>query len=264
MKSLDLLLQTSPSWVRIENKWMDGANVIASPPTVGNKTPRDFHLEMRPSKQRGVRVMEEKKHRQLPNFCLERHINPNSTFCLYFGSEAELTDQDSAVAWWSNLGDFLNNQDYAEKRGVWPLGAGLSHGDAAHEQIAMENLAEPLGWKDDLWRAMFRGKGWMAERLPRVSKTLDRVLNARTPCPRGCKWKHKLLRKESCKIEDCYSDCKKQHKPVLRVKCPNREVIEALVLHEHRRQKIEARIVDDLVQEGKRCCGTMKICPLRN
>lgn len=96
--------------------------------------------------------------------------------------------------------------------------------------------------------------------ITRVSKTHDRVLNARTPCPRGCKWKHKLLRQEICTMEGCHSDCKKQHKPILRADCPNRDVIEKLVLHEHRRQEIEARIVDELVQEGNRCCGTMKIC----
>jgi hypothetical protein len=89
------------------------------------------------------------------------------------------------------------------------------------------------------------------------------VLNVRMPCPRGCTWKHKLRRKNSCVVDACYSDCAKKHKPVLRTECPNRKVIEGIILHEHNRRKIEARIINDLHSEGKRCCGTMDRCPLR-
>jgi hypothetical protein len=207
--------------------------------------------------------MEQAERRQFPDFCLERHINPNSTFCLFFRSEAKLQAPDEAVAWWFGLDSFLNNQVYAERRRVWPLGAGLSHGSAADEQVAMEELAEPLGWIDELWRGMFRGKGWLSKRLPRVSKAHARVVTARRPCPRGCTWKHNGLRGASCKTESCYGSCKKMHKPILRAECPHREAVEALVLHEHRRREIEASIVRELVQEGKQCCGTMKFCPLR-
>ncbi len=93
--------------------------------------------------------MEQPEHRQLPEFCLERHINADSTFCLYLDFVAKLGDEDAARSWWSSLGTFLNNQIYAEKHRVWPLESGLSHGDAAHEQLAMENLAESVGWKDE-------------------------------------------------------------------------------------------------------------------
>jgi hypothetical protein len=263
MNSLNLILQNRPPWVEIEDKRNNGANILASPPAAGGRAAHTFRLNVRSSKQGGLAVKEQPEHRQLPTFCLERHINPDGTFCLYFNSGAQLNDADAAISWWSSLGTFLSNQLYAEKRSVWPLEAGLSHGDAAREQLAMEELAAPLGWKDDIWRAMFRGRGWMAEQLPRVSKQIDRVLNARAPCPRGCTWKHRLLRQKSCVSATCYSDCGKKHKPVPRAQCPNRYLVEALVLREHRRQKIEAEIVNKLVQEGKRCCGTMKRCPLR-
>lgn len=263
MNSLQLLLQNSPPWVTIEKRWKDGAAVTASPSLASGRAEREFYLELRPSDRHGVCVMEQAERRQFPEFCLERHINPSSTFCVFFRSEARLRDPEEAAAWWSSLGSFLNNQVYAEKHRVWPLAAGLSHGDAAGEQVAMEELAEPLGWKDELWRGMFRGKGWMSKRLPRVSKALARVVNARMPCPRGCTWKHRRLRQKSCEAQSCYADCKKQHKPVLRADCPYRETVEALVLHEHRRREIEARIVAELIEEGKRCCRTMKMCPLR-
>lgn len=263
MRSLDLLLENRPPWTSIERRSSAGAEITASPPGAGGGAARTFRLSLRPSSKRGVCVMEQASNRQLPESCIERHINSDGSFCVFFGSESEITDQHAATSWWSSLATYLNNQRYAEKHKVWPLASGLSHGDAAHEQIAMENLAEPLGWKDDLWRAMFRGKAWIAGRLPRASKDLDRVLNVRTPCPRGCTRKHKLLRKRSCETQDCYTDCAKQHKPVLRAECPNRAVVEALVLHEHRRRKIESEIVEGLLKKGKRCCGTMKNCPLR-
>jgi hypothetical protein len=182
---------------------------------------------------------------------------------VFFRSETRLSGSEQAASWWSSLCAFLNNQVYAEKHRVWPLAAGLSHGDAAGEQLAMEELAEPLGWRDELWRGMFRGKGWMSKRLPRVSKAPARVVNARSPCPRGCTWKHKGLRRDSCKTESCYRSCKKLHKPILRAECPHREAIEALILLEHRRREIEARIVEELIAEGKRCCESMNLCPLR-
>ena len=207
--------------------------------------------------------MEQKGRRQLPAFCLERHINPDNSFCLYFESEAKLADIDAAVFWWSSLGSFVVNQVYAERYGVWPLAAGLSHGDAAREQLAMEALAEPLGWRDDILRAMFRGKGWMAQRLPRVSKSGNRIVNSRSACPRGCTRKHKLLRRKSCELSSCDPQCKKQHKMILRADCPDRTVIESLVLHEHRRRQIEARIANELIEKGYNCCGTMESCPLR-
>ncbi len=263
MNSLNLLLQNLPPWVKIENRSKDEANVIASPLTVGGSSSHDYYLRLKLSHQNGISVAEQPKHRQFPEFCLERHINPDSTFCIFLGSEAPLKDDEAANVWWSHLGKFLNDQLYAEKRKLWPLEAGLSHGDAAYIQLKREKLAEPLGWRDDIWRAIFRGKGWMAKHLPRVSKEQDRVLNARTPCPRNCTWKHKRLRKKPCVTEQCNPSCRKQHRPILRAKCPHRGLIEDLILLEHQRRKIEAKLVQDLLSKGKGCCGSMVLCPLR-
>ncbi len=194
---------------------------------------------------------------------LSCHINPGGTFCLEYGSEDRLGDVDAANRWWSSLESFLHNQEYAAKRGEWPLAAGLSHGQAALEQLAMEEIAKPLGWTDELLGGMFRGRGWLARNLPRVTRTLDRVVNARTPCPRGCTWKHKSLRKNSCELDSCETGCRKLHKPVLRANCPNRRIIEEIVLREHRRRAIEAAIAADLKKQKAQCCGSMKNCPIR-
>lgn len=262
MNSVNLLLQSLPPWIEIEERKNGESKLIATPPLPGGGPSHEFRLVLRPSSQGGVTVIEQDARRKFPDFCLERHINPDSTFCLYYGSEEPLVDSDAAIGWWSSLATFLANQIYADRHHVWPLAAGLSHGDAAQEQLKMEAISEPLGWKDEILRSMFRGKGWLAENLPRLSKGGHRIVNSRSPCPRGCTWKHKLLRRKSCDNDGCYSDCQRQHKSILRRDCPHRSAIEKLVLHEHRRLKIEENITKKLLAAGKKCCGTMKFCPL--
>ncbi len=265
MTSLRLLLDNIPAWVKLEEYQGARARITASLPSAASDLGRQFQLELAKSDKGGVQVKELPVSRALPSFCLERHINGDGTFCIYFGSEAALDDADAAISWWGCLEVFLSNQIYAEKRAVWPLERGLSHGDAAKEQLAMEALVESLpGWKDEILKALFRGKGWLAGKLPRASKSLDRVLNVRAPCPRGCTRKHKLLRKQSCEVVTCNPGCVRRHVPLVRASCPHRSVVEELVLREYRRRRIEAEIIDHLIQQGLRCCGTMRICPVRD
>jgi len=264
MNSLRLLLENCPIWVEIQRKSRDRATIVVAPPLAGSVDPVRYCLELALTDKGGVSVREPSEHRRFPEFCMERHINPGGTFCLEYGSEDRLGGVDAANRWWSSLETFLHNQEYAAKRRKWPLAAGLSHGEAALEQLAMEELAKPLGWTDELLGGMFRGRGWLAEKLPRATKKLDRVVNARTPCPRGCTWKHKSLRKNSCDMDSCEIGCRKQHKPILRANCPNRRAIEEIVLREHRRRAIEAAITTDLKQKKTKCCGTMRNCPLQD
>lgn len=263
MNSLTLLLKNYPNWVEIQHKRKDGTAIVVAPPLVGASDPTQYFLELALTDNQGISVKEQTECRRFPEFCMERHINPGGTFCLEFGSDDKLVDSDAANRWWSSLESFLHNQEYAVKRRDWPLASGLSHGEAAREQLAMEELAQPLGWTDELLSGMFRGRGWLARNLPRATKELDRLVNARTPCPRGCTWKHKLLRNKSCELESCEDGCRKQHKPILRPNCPNRQAVEELALREYRRRAIEAEIVSSLKKKKIQCCGTMKNCPLR-
>lgn len=263
MSSLKLLSENCPDWVEIQQKSWCRATIVVAPPLAGSVDPVRYYLDLALTDKGGVSVCEQSEHRRFPEFCMERHINPGGTFCLEYGSEDRLSDVDAANRWWSSLESFLHNQEYAAKRGEWPLAAGLSHGQAALEQLAMEELAKPLGWTDELLGGMFRGRGWLARNLPRVTRTLDLVVNARTPCPRGCTWKHRSLRKNSCELDSCETGCRKLHKPVLRANCPNRRIIEEIVLREHRRRAIEAAIVADLKKQKAQCCGSMKNCPIR-
>jgi len=263
MTPIKILISTMPTWVTLEANRYNEVDLIASPPVLGSNDAKQFFLKLRESPQNGVQVIEQYHKRQLPEFCLERHINPDHTFCLYYGSESPIQSQSGAMDWWLGLSAFLANQLYAETYEVWPLAAGLSHGDAANYQLKMEALADPLGWKDDLLKSIFRGKGWLAERLPRISKNQDRVLNARSPCPRGCTQKHKILRNKPCSYSSCFRNCQKQHRSIPRINCPHRSVVEQLILLEHKRRSKERNIINTLKKNGKRCCGTMRDCPLR-
>ncbi len=263
MSSFDLILKNTPNWATVDTSRSDFARISASPPLEGGKPQTTFRLELRISASGGIKAFEQSDCRQWPGFCLERHINSDGSFCVFYRSENRIEDDEQATLWWSHLCSYINNQVFADRFKVWPQGAGLSHGEAAVEQVAMEMLAEPLGWKEELWQGMFRRSGWLAEKLPRVSKDKAIVLNSRSPCPRGCTRKHKGLRKHSCVSLECIPGCRKEHKPILRAECPHREPIEQIILHEHRRQMIEADIVQDLYRDGHRCCQSMKHCPLR-
>lgn len=264
MNSLSLILKNAPAWASVASNRPGLALVSASPPLEGGKPSRTFHIELHISSSGGIRALEQYEHRQWPSFCLERHINPDSSFCVFYGSESKIEDDEQAALWWSHFASYINNQVYADRYKVWPQGAGLSHGDAAVEQVAMEAVADPLGWREELWQGMFRRSGWLAKKLPRISKDKTRVVNSRSPCPRGCTRKHKASRKKSCVPLECAPGSKKTHRSILRAECPNRETVEKIILHEHRRRAIEREMVQKLYQQGHRCCGTMKQCPLRD
>lgn len=156
---------------------------------------------------------------------------------------------------------FLLHQEYAQKYAVWPLEGGLSHGDAARIQEKMEELAAPLGWKEEILVGMFRSKGWLANSLPKASRRLDRLLNSRTPCPRGCTRQADSDRSIVCRPADAGPEGK-DGKPILRAECPNRSALERIALLEHRRRKAQNNFIKEIRKDAWECCGTMNNCPL--
>lgn len=156
---------------------------------------------------------------------------------------------------------FLLHQEYAQKYGVWPLEGGLSHGDAAQIQEKMEELAAPLGWKEEVLIGIFRRKGWLANSLPKASQRLDRLLNSRTPCPRGCTRQAGSNCPIVCHPTDTSPEAT-DGKPILRAECPSRSTLERIALLEHRRQKAQNDFIEEMRKDTPDCCGTMKNCPL--
>lgn len=261
MNSLELLLKHTPPWVQIIKDRQVSAQVSCAPQKASGLLVGPFSLKLSLLRGGGVSVAEDEGKNQFPTSCPERHINPDATFCISFGSTEPLTEAHAATAWWEYLRMFLLHQLYAEKYGVWPLGGGLSHGDAARIQEKMEELAAPLGWKEEILVGMFRSKGWLANSLPKASQRLERLLNSRTPCPRGCKrlvdGNHSIV----CRPVDTDPEVA-DGKPILRAERPNRSALERIALLEHRRRKAQKDFIQEIRKDAPKCCGTMKYCPL--
>lgn len=264
MSSLEQLCYTCPAWVEILKKEQKKLSVSATAQRPSGLDGRKYELSIKLQKDNRVAVFEMPEAGLLPRRCVERHINIDSSFCLHFNSTTPIQSPETACQWWRSLGFFLNHQDHAARRRKWPMFAELSHGDdAAITQLKMEEIAGPLGWKDEeVIASIFRKRGWLAGPLPRLTKDKRGLVNVRTPCPRGCTRKHHPYRKASCQRGDCVEGCKKIHKAILRAECPNRAVVECLVLLERQRRNEEAEFYKDLKKDGVACCETMDGCPL--
>lgn len=262
MNSLDYLCHAAPAWVTISKRTNSKLHIVADAPKPSGASGRQYKLIVKALQFDCVQVSENTNKSILPKCCVERHINPDSTFCLHLNSTKPIGDHQVAVYWWQSLGEYLNNQDHASKFRKWPMYAQLSHGDAANIQLEMEALANSLGWREEVVTAIFREKGWLSGVLPRRTKSKRGLVNVRSACPRGCRQKHHPLRAQACRVIECLQGCTKLHKPILRVKCPHRTEVERLVLLEHERRAKDKEIFAHLRRSSFTCCGTMDNCPL--
>ena len=262
MTSVDELCSVLPKWVDVTHRNGKQLQISATAQRPSGATGRTYQLIIETPAENRVVVLENQERSVLPPCCIERHINDDSTFCLQLGSTGPIKTSSAALAWWASLSDFLNHQDYVEKWHQWPIHAQLSHGHAAEIQMRMEKLAMSMGWKDELLSSIFRGDGWLANDLPRLAADSHRLINARTPCPRGCRVLHHPFTRQACTRDRCVDGCKKQHPPILRANCPQRTTVETLVRLEHLRRKKEQEYIEYLLGKGVTCCKTMRGCPL--
>ena len=257
----ELLREALPKWASIV-EIRDRATVLRMQPSgPDGSAERIWTLQIFDGSNDAVQVSEANDTNDLPKCCPERHVNEDGTFCLHLDSTQLPIDLDDALSWWRSLAVFLHHQEYAERRGVWPLGAQLSHGDAALIQLEMEALAEPLGWLEEVHLGLFRGQGWLGKNLPGMTGDGRHVVNARSPCPRGCA---RTSRGGATNICFEHQTSEPSDKRTLRVDCPHRSIVETLIRLEHDRRRYERHVINDLYRKGIRCCGTMKSCPLRD
>ncbi|RWE14150.1 MAG: hypothetical protein EOS23_02935 [Mesorhizobium sp.] len=80
----------------------------------------------------------------LPRQCPERHIFPDSRFCMSL-DPAAVTSRAAADRWWEDLAQYIMCQSVAETTGLWPLHNGLDHGKAGYFHALALDLAERLG-----------------------------------------------------------------------------------------------------------------------
>jgi len=93
-------------------------------------------------------ALEDPLSRRLPEFCPERHIVADGSFCMYWPGEQSfaVTDPVSAGNWLNLLLNFLRLQRRAAKQRRWPNHETWAHGSAAaRQQLRAERAAEKLG-----------------------------------------------------------------------------------------------------------------------
>lgn len=245
MSALALLRANAPAWVEFLNA-ADTLHIKVQPTDSDGLRIKSYELLIQ-SYGDVVTVRENNLGQSLPEACPERHINPDGSFCLGL-AVGSITSNNLATEWWSKLAKFLECQQKADKYGYWPPGLSLSHGDAAQQQLEMETLAANVdGLLEEVTHAISYKDNWLAGELPSERYNNRRgtgmFVNQLSPCPRGCK---------------------KSGKEVLRRNCPHKKIIFELVELEKKRRLNEAEVFSSLTKAGKKCCGSMKSCPLND
>ena len=195
----------------------------------------------------------------LPQFCPDRHINGDRTFCLGWGptSPSTVKDEATARAWWTALVRFLRLQVTASETRRWVNGASdWAHGDAAQHQAQAEAAAEALGrrFRDDLQRGAFSVLHEPHARGARVALRRDGAQIARIVLGPPARIKGGEV---ACPCE-----------------LPGNQAVAACGDHvEHLTTFIselwnwrskEAEFARQLARTGVKCCGTLENCTLRN
>jgi hypothetical protein len=220
----------------------------------------DDSFYMVASEERGQVVVGENraKSNRLPVFCPERHINDNSTLCLFWARSddaVDIVDETTAVEWFAALVGNLERQCFAERRHRW-IGPSWRHGDAAQHQAAAETAAAQFGpaWLQDLvaqriWidpsetrchvagapvRLMRSGRRLFSKRIGEA-----RVANLRMACP-----------------------CESERLPTTLRRCSDHTTVAARLIDA---LVAATRAEDEFVKNAKAhhaCCGTIASCPL--
>jgi hypothetical protein len=238
---LSLVRATCPPWFTTIS---EGGHVIEGTATIQvDGASRDFALNLRlEADRRGLTVREPAPGKVLPASCPERHVNHDGTFCVGYGAEFLVVDEDSARVWWGLLREFLKLQRVAARTRVWPPRQALSHGAAGPHHLAALDAARALGLEEAYYRMLEGEDHWFASPQT-MSKDGRRLLNGRAPCPIRC--------------------VDRRGRPILRRSCCRKETVLALVASERARRKAEAEFWQEYREAGRRCCGKMRSCPLR-
>lgn len=195
---------------------------------------------------------------KLPNFCPDRHINSDGSFCLGWGENNPNTIDgvDAARTWWSALGRYLAHQVSAAKSRRWPGRQNdRAHGDAAKYQAEAEAAADRLGVaftecaKANEYSARLddrpghsRLELWQGgKRLARVSIRAQQLVGEHTICP--CNSAARVA------ITDCGNHAK--------------DLVDFAVALFLWKEK-EREFMQELASQGVECCGTLSSCGLRD
>jgi len=240
---------------RLVSSAREDAIYAVRPPNASGAPSPEFILEVR--RVGDTVTVKEQYSILLPSFCAERHINPNGTFCLYWG-EAEpsaIQDIEGAKAWWGKLLIFLLRQPSAAALRKWPgKSDARAHGSTAAEfQAKAEENAAKLGPK--FLSALGEGRLCLTQGRRRDRLTLK--LDGRRLFSVLSGEKRAMTLRQRCKCDDADS----LQLPIAACSGHARHLAE-LVLNLDDWQKSEKIFYNDLRSREYVCCGTMDGCPL--
>ncbi len=142
--AIDLIAQAAPDFGGACTKASDSSAILELPVKLVDGRILHYRLLLRQDGE-WVSAREETPN-HLPSFCPERHINLNSTFCLYYSAANRLTvvDETSAQAWLETVYKYLKLQERARMQRKWPNSDAWAHGDAARHQLRAQIAAAAL------------------------------------------------------------------------------------------------------------------------
>ena len=189
----------------------------------------------------------------LPEFCPQRHINYDGSFCLYWWkvSNLDITDEETAHAWWRTLWKFLTLQARVKKARRWPNENEWAHGAAAVHQHRAELAAHELGARYEVALQEMRLSVIKKKRVLQLFKDKSHLYSVWLDSKKVVNLKQRCL---------CGSTGKKGHKRLRR--CGSHSSDASSLAFSLLLWEIEEKAFWESFQD-RQCCGTCDNCPLQ-
>lgn len=189
----------------------------------------------------------------LPEFCPQRHINHDGSFCLYWWevSNLDITDEETAHAWWGTLWKFLTLQARVKNARRWPSENEWAHGAAAVHQHEAESAAHELGLKYEVALQERRLSVVKKKRILKLFKDKKHLYSVWLGSKKVVNLKQRCI---------CGSSGNKCPKRLRRCGAHSSEASKlafSLLLWKIKEQEFW------IAFQGQKCCGTCDNCPLQ-
>lgn len=192
----------------------------------------------------------------LPEFCPERHINSDGTFCLFYADANPLpvSDEHSARDWFETIYKFLKLQERSRILRRWPNDSAWAHGDAARHQLRAQRAANELN--GEIGNALAVNQLKLKRRTSKGRPILDVINGIKILYSVWEKPQRVINLKKRC---FCGSYGLRLPKRIRRCHDHAKQAIElAFALRDW--EEAERRYWDAM--RGKSCCGSCDTCPL--
>jgi hypothetical protein len=204
----------------------------------------------------GVVSVREEVAKHLPEFCPERHINYNGTFCLSYSPVQSLKIEDEVTArvWMETVYKFLKLQERVRLQRKWPNDKAWAHGGAAHHQLRAQTAASVLGHK--IINALSSQKLSVRRRYSKGRAVLELIHRG------DCLYRvWEVTKKVVNQRKRCFCGRSGLRRPNALRKCADHgERAAELVLALHEWGLEEKQYWESM--RGKDCCKTCDACPL--